>query len=590
MNKQSFKKFISYYRPHMKIFLTDLFCALIVAAVDLIYPKVAQQIVDRGETLVRGSGADTEGALRFILIMGGVLFLIYTIKMICNYFISYYGHVIGVRMQGEMRRDIFEHMERLPVKYFDGTETGTVMSKIYNDLFDVTELAHHGPENLFLAGILMVGSFIILVNTCWQLTLIVFAFVPVTVFFAVLMRKSMHDAFARTREKTARMNADIQNAVSGIRVSKAYVSEDHEVERFRGINAEFVEASAGRFKYMGRFHSGMTYMMDILYLAAIIGGGYFLFKGYINVGAFTAFVLYIGSFTRPINMLVGLFEQVEEGATGFERFMKLMDEPVEEESPDAIEVGQLAGNIAFEHVDFDYVPRDEEKGERLLIKDLNIDIPAGRTVALVGPSGGGKTTLCHLITRFYEIDGGAILIDGIDIRKMTRRSLRSNIAIVAQDVFLFNGTVRENIAYGNFDATDAEIEAAARKANIHDYIMTLPEGYATNVGERGVRLSGGQKQRISIARAFLRDPAILILDEATSALDNATEMQVQAALEELGRGRTEIVVAHRLSTVKNADEIIVIDSTGVAERGTHAELMALDGIYAGLYKYQFRDD
>ena len=591
MKLSMIRRFIRYYRPHMKLFSIDMICALIVSIIDLVYPSVAEKIIDSCEGLAEGTGALTaESILKTILLLGGLLLLIYVVKMFCNMFIAYQGHVIGTRMQGAMRHDVFHHLQKLPLKYYDDNETGTIMSKVYNDLFDVSELAHHAPENFFLAGIMMIGSFIILVQKCWQLTLIIFAFVPIIVIFALIMRKRMHDAFSSCRKKTAEMNADINNSVSGIRVSRAYTTRDHELSKFDNINGQFVEASSYRYKSMGQFHSGMTFLMDLLYLMAIVGGGIFLYKGVITIGAFTAFLLYIHSFLRPINMLVGLFEQVQEGSTGFERFLNLMDEPEEKDEPDAVDVGKVNGTIRFEDVCFDYRDQETIGDDKLLIHNLNIEIDAGKTVALVGPSGGGKTTLCHLIPRFYEISGGRILIDDMDIKGMTRDSLRANIGIVAQDVFLFNGTIRENIAYGNFNASQEEIEEAARRANIHDYVMTLPDGYDTNVGERGVKLSGGQKQRISIARAFLKNPPILILDEATSALDNATEMQIQSSLEELGKGRTEIIVAHRLSTVKKADEIIVIDERGVAERGNHEELMAQDGIYAGLYRYQFREE
>lgn len=590
MKFSTIRRFIRYYRPHMKLFSLDMLCALVVSIIDLVYPSVAEKIIDSCEGLAAGTGTLTaEGILRTILLLGGLLLVIYIVKMGCNMFIAYWGHVIGTRMQGHMRHDVFHHLQKLPLKYYDNTETGTIMSKVYNDLFDVSELAHHAPENFFLAGIMMIGSFVILVQKCWQLTLIIFLFVPIIVAFALFMRKRMHEAFSSCRKKTGEMNADVQNSVSGIRVTRAYTSRDHELDKFDRINGEFVAASSYRYKSMGQFHSGMTFLMDLLYLMALVGGGIFLYRGAITIGAFTAFLLYINSFLKPINMLVALFEQVQEGATGFERFLGLMDEPEEKDDPGAVAVDKVDGTIAFEHVSFDYRDQETIGDDKLLIHDLNIEIPAGKTVALVGPSGGGKTTLCHLIPRFYEISDGRILIDGQDIRSMTRDSLRANIGIVAQDVFLFNGTIRENIAYGNFNASQQEIEEAARRANIHDHIMSLPDGYDTNVGERGVRLSGGQKQRISIARAFLKNPPILILDEATSALDNATEMQIQASLEELGRGRTEIVVAHRLSTVKKADEIIVIDERGVAERGTHEELMQQDGIYAGLYRYQFRE-
>lgn len=573
------KRFIAYYKPVKKLFAFDMFCALIVAAADLFYPMIARNIIN-----VFVPNKD----LANILIWCGILLAVYLLKAIMNYIVSYYGHVMGVKMQAHMRHDMFIHLQKLPFNYFDNTKTGTIMSRLMNDLFDVSELAHHGPENLFLAVVMFIGSFIMLSGINLELTLIIFAFLPFLVLAAVLMRLRMREAFRISREKIAEVNADVETAVSGIRVSRAYTASKHETERFDKGNAEFVKARSGALEAMGRFHTVMTLSTDIMYLVVIAAGGLFYLSGRIDIGDFTAFLLYISLFLTPVRRVIDLFQQLQEGMTGFRRFIEIIDLDPEAEAADAIDCGDLKGNIDFNNVSFSYADSNASEND-LVVNGLSMHIGAGRTIALVGPSGGGKTTICNLIPRFYELSGGSITIDGTDITHMTRESLRRNIGMVAQDVFLFAGTVRDNIAYGKPDATDEEIEAAARRANIHEFVMSLPDGYNTNVGERGVKLSGGQKQRISIARVFLKDPPILILDEATSALDNATEMMIQQSLEELSNGRTVLVVAHRLSTVKNADEIVLITHDGIVERGNHEELMKLNGQYASLYKYQFKE-
>lgn len=573
------KRFIAYYKPVKKLFAFDMFCALIVAAADLFYPMIARNIIN-----VFVPNKD----LANILIWCGILLAVYLLKAIMNYIVSYYGHVMGVKMQAHMRHDMFIHLQKLPFNYFDNTKTGTIMSRLMNDLFDVSELAHHGPENLFLAVVMFIGSFIMLSGINLELTLIIFAFLPFLVLAAVLMRLRMREAFRISREKIAEVNADVETAVSGIRVSRAYTASEHETERFDKGNAEFVTARSGALEAMGRFHTVMTLSTDIMYLVVIAAGGLFYLSGRIDIGDFTAFLLYISLFLTPVRRVIDLFQQLQEGMTGFRRFIEIIDLDPEAEAADAIDCGDLKGDIDFNNVSFSYADSNASEDD-LVVNGLSMHIGAGRTIALVGPSGGGKTTICNLIPRFYELSGGSITIDGTDITHMTRESLRRNIGMVAQDVFLFAGTVRDNIAYGKPDATDEEIEAAARRANIHEFVMSLPDGYNTNVGERGVKLSGGQKQRISIARVFLKDPPILILDEATSALDNATEMMIQQSLEELSNGRTVLVVAHRLSTVKNADEIVLITHDGIVERGNHEELMKLNGQYASLYKYQFKE-
>lgn len=562
----------------MRLFAVDMLCSFIVALCDLFYPVIAKDIINE---YVPSQN------LRLMLVWAGVLLLIYALKAALNYIVQYWGHVVGVRMQADMRRDMFRRLQKLPFSFYDENKTGSVMSRLINDLFDVSELAHHGPEDVFLSLIMLVGSFVMLATIDIYLTLIVFAFLPFIVIFAVKTRRSMNDAFRKSREEIAEVNAGLETSISGIRVTRAYTAEEYENRSFDRANARFKQARSQAYKVMGVFHSGTSFFMDVLYLAVLVGGGLFFYYGRINAGEFAAFLLYINMFLKPVNRIVAIFEQLQEGMTGFRRFLEIMAVPVEEDTPDAASPERLEGNIRFEGVSFAYHSADGSD-EKNVIENLSLNIEKGKTIALVGPSGGGKTTLCHLIPRFYEIDAGSITIDGTDIRYMTRYSLRRNIGMVAQDVFLFTGTVRENIAYGDPDASDAEIEEAAKKANIHDFIISLPDGYDTQVGERGVKLSGGQKQRISIARVFLKNPSVLILDEATSALDNATEMQIQSALEKLSEGRTCIIVAHRLSTVKNADEIIVMTRDGVAERGTHEQLMNENGLYAKLYSYQFR--
>ncbi len=573
------KRFISYYKPHRRMFLLDMLCSLFIAIADLFYPMITKNIINDFVPNHR---------LRLLILWACILFGIYAVKCLLNYFVSYYGHRVGVYMQADMRRDLFDHLEKLPFSYFDENKSGALMSRLTNDLFEVSELAHHGPENLFLATIMFIGSFILLMKICVPLTLIIFSFVPLILFFALKMRKRMNTAFKKSREQIAEINADIETAIAGIRVTRAYTAEQTENQKFNRENQKFVLCRSLAYKAMGIFHSGMTMLTDMLYLVVLIAGGVFFFYGKINIGEFTAYLLYISLFLDPIKRFIALFEQMQEGMTGFKRFVEIMDTPIETDSENAVTLDSPKGEILFENVSFAYRPEPGAE-TREVIHNITLKIPAGKMVALVGPSGGGKTTICNLIPRFYEISQGLITIDGQDIRHLTRRSLRAAVGIVSQDVFLFNGTIRENIAYGSPDATEEQIIDAARKANIHDYVEALEKGYDTQVGERGVKLSGGQKQRISIARVFLKNPSILILDEATSALDNATEMQVQAALDELTQGRTVIVVAHRLSTVRNADEILVLTERGIAESGTHDALMAKeDGIYRALYSYQFR--
>lgn len=573
------KKFCKYYKPHMKLFLIDMFCAFLVSLCNMFYPVITKSIIN---------DYVPNKKMKLLVVWCIALLIIYLIKAGLNYFIQYWGHVVGVRIQGDMRKDLFSHLEKLPFSYFDENKTGNIMSRIINDLQDVSELAHHGPEDIFLSLLTLIGACVLMVLTVnpW-LALIVFSVIPFIVLYAIITRKGMQKAWKKMREETGAINSQVESSISGIRVSKAYNANEKEIEKFSNINEDFKVARAGAYKQMGIFGSGMSFFTDFLYLLVLFCGGIFFYKEIIDIGDFTAYILYITMIISPIRTLVSIFEQIQNGMTGFARFQEIMNLPVEEEKDDAIDFGEFNKKISFNDVVFSYNKEDLESKE--ILNHVSFELEKGKTLALVGPTGAGKTTICHLLPRFYEIDSGEIKLDDVDIRDMTRFSLRKNIGIVAQDVFLFSGTIYDNIIYGNFDATMDEVIEASKKANIHDFIMSLDEGYNTYVGERGVKLSGGQKQRISIARAFLKNPAILILDEATSALDNATEMQIQKALDDLSVGRTKIVVAHRLSTVKNADKIIVINTNGIEEEGTHEELIKKGGTYASLYQYQFRE-
>lgn len=568
------KKFIGYYKPHMKLFILDMVCAFLAAAADLFYPMISRKIIN-----------DVIPNRQLSLLYKLIIFLaaLYILKLIFNYIVEYWGHVVGVRMQYDMRKEIFSHLQKLPFSYFDDNKTGHIMSRIVNDLMEVSELAHHGPEDLFISLVMLVGSFIALCTIDWRLTLIVFAFVPVMIVFAIKKRVKMNNAFKEVRKKVADVNAQLENSISGIRVAKSFTNEDYEMEKFDEGNDRFRISREFAYKAMAEFYSGIHFLIDILNVIVICAGGIFTYKGIITPGDLVAYLLYISIFMQPIRRLTSFIEQYQSGMTGFERFMEIMNiQPDIKDREDAVELKDVNGNIDFKNVTFNY--NDKES----VLSNISLKVKAGKTLALVGPSGGGKTTLCHLIPRFYEVTEGDIFIDGKNIKDLTLESLRRNIGIVQQDVFLFTGTIKENILYGNPDATDREVIDAAKNANIHDFIMNLPEGYDTYVGERGIKLSGGQKQRISIARVFLKNPPILILDEATSALDNATEIIIQKSLERLSKGRTTIVVAHRLSTVKNADEIIVLTANGIEEKGSHEELIKENRIYAKLYNSQFK--
>lgn len=564
-----FRKFIRFYKPYKKLFILDLLAASLAAAIDLVYPMMTREIVDN---------ATNHGELRVIGVFAVTLIILFLIKAGCGYFMQYQGHVVGVRMQGDMRRKVFNHLQKLPNTYFDNTKTGDIMSRIINDLQDISELAHHGPEDLFISIVMLIGSFIVLSSINLTLTLIIFAFIPIIVIFTMYQRKRMNKAFLKTRVETGKVNAGLENSISGIRVSKAFVTHDYEEEKFEEGNKSFMNAREGAYKIMAQYFSGANFSLDILNYVVLIAGGIYTFNGNITVGDFTAYLLYIKVFMDPIKKLINFMEQFQSGMTGFQRYVEILAEDREKEKKDAIELKNVKGKITFKDTYFSYE-------DNQILNGLSIDIEAGKTLALVGPSGGGKTTFCNLIPRFYDIDKGDILIDDKSIYDVTLSSLRENIGIVQQDVFLFTGTIKDNIRYGNMEASDEEVYEAARKANMHDFIMNLEDGYDTYIGERGVKLSGGQKQRISIARVFLKNPPILILDEATSALDNTTEYYIKKSLDELAKGRTTIVVAHRLSTIRNADEIIVLTDKGIEERGTHEELMNIEGIYKKLNKF-----
>ena len=554
----------------MKLFVADLVAAVLLAAADLFFPKITQTML---------SDYIPNRNVRLLLIWAGVLLLVYLIKMGLNYFVQFQGHMVGIRMQADMRRDMFDHLQKLPLTFFDNNKTGSLMSRMISDLQDISELAHHGPEDLLISVILFIGSLGFMLAIYWPLALIVAAFMPIMVLFSATKRIKMRDSFAESRAEIAEVNAGLENSISGIRVSKAYTSRKFENDHFAEGNSRFVKARAHAMQAMAEFSSGNTFFGDLLQLVLYVAGGLFCYYGKIDVPEFTAFLLYINMFMNPVRRLVGFIEQYQNGMTGFKRFTDIIDEEPEKDKPDAVALENVRGEIEFENVSFRY-----SDAGRQILSNVSFKVAAGRTLALVGESGGGKTTICHLIPRFYPLVDGSIRIDGTDVRDVTMESLRSQVGIVAQDVFLFNASVYENIAYGIPNVTREQVEDAARRANIHEYVMSLPDGYDTVVGERGVKLSGGQKQRISIARVFLKNPPILILDEATSALDNVTEQMIQKSLGELAVGRTTIVVAHRLTTVKNADEIIVVSREGIVERGTHDELLEQDGVYAGLWK------
>ena len=571
------KRFFVYYKPHRKMLALDMLASLLISVIGMVYPVVTNKMLNE---------YIPNKMYRTIVIAGVIVLVLYVLRMLLRYFVQYYGHIIGVKMQSHMRKDLFNHLQRLPYRFYDNHETGKIMTRITSDLFEVAELAHHGPENLLISSVMIILSFVYLATIDIYLTLIVFACVPILVLVAVKLRKAMKAAFADRRSSNAIINGQVESSITGIRVTKAYTNADLEMEKFKKGDESFVSASRRAYSAMAKFHSSTSFITDIFNVFILIAGGLFLYAGRISFGDYSTFIVSVNLFINPVNTLIQFMEQFQNGVSGFSRFVEIMDEEPEAEAPDAVELTDVEGVIDFTDVTYAY----ESSGE--VLHNIDLHLEKGRKLALVGPSGGGKTTLCHLLPNFYRVEkgNGTIAIDGQDIRKLTLNSLRKNIGIVQQDVFLFAGTIRDNILYGRPDATEEEIVEAARRANIHDYILTLPNGYDTQIGERGVKLSGGQKQRISIARVFLKDPAILILDEATSALDNTTEVLIQQSLDELCKGRTTLVVAHRLSTIRNADEIAVVIDGRIQERGTHDQLIALNGTYKNLYALQFRDN
>ena len=578
MKNGKWKKFLSYYKPYKKMFAADMFFACMGAGVTLVIPLIIRYITN--DVIYR----DVSESLHMILTLTIVMAALIILECYCNYFIAYYGHIMGAKMEYNMRNEIFAHYQKLSFSFYDNQKVGQLMSRVTNDLFDISELFHHGPEDLVISIIKLIGSFAILLSVNWRLALTAFAIVPVMLAYAFYFNVKMKRAFVKNRARIADINAQIEDNLSGIRVVKSFANEDMEMDKFKAGNDRFVESKKESYKYMGLYHSGLGAFTTLISVIVIATGAIFITKNLITITDLITFLLYINNFTEPIKKLISFTEQFQNGASGYTRFLEILEiHPDIEDAPNALELKNAKGDIAFEHVSFHY----EENSETVL-SDLNLHVNAGEYIALVGTSGVGKSTLCSLIPRFYDVSGGRILIDDRDIRDFTVKSLRNNIGIVQQDVYLFTGSVMDNIRYGRPDATEAEIVAAAQNANAHEFIMNLPEGYDTNIGQRGIKLSGGQKQRLSIARVFLKNPPILIFDEATSALDNESERVVQESLEKLAKGRTTFVIAHRLSTIRNAQKILVLTENGIAESGTHQELLEKNGIYAELYNMQFQ--
>lgn len=586
------KRFIRYYKPYKGMFTLDMTASLLIAVIGMVYPILTNMIL---RNIVPDSTLDEMRKITLIIILGAILVACYFIRMGLRYFVQYYGHVIGVKMQADMRREMFTKLEKLPFSYYDEHETGKIMSRMTNDLMDVSELAHHGPENFFICGISLILSLTYLFYLNWIFALVILGCVPLLVIITLIVRKRMRDAFMETRKNVAEINGALESSISGIRVTKAFTNQDKELEKFEVGNKNYVKSRSYAYKAMGIYSSTTTFVTDLFNVALLVGGGILAAYGMLDIPEYVTFVVSVSLFISPLTTLINFVEQYQNGVTGFRRFVEIVDEEEEKTKDNAKAYDTLRGEIEFHDVSFGYHNKDykddieyqEEKKEVLSHVSFKLDV--GKTIALVGPSGGGKTTICHLIPNFYQCTEGYISIDGIPINEITFDSLRRNIGIVQQDVFLFNGSIKDNILYGKLDASMDEVILAAKRANIHDYITSLDHGYDTEIGERGVRLSGGQKQRLSIARVFLKNPSILILDEATSALDNATEIMIQEALDELCKGRTTIVVAHRLSTIRNADEILVVMDGIIKERGTHEELLLLDGEYKNLYLAQFKN-
>ena len=571
-----FKRFIHYYKNHKLILFLDMTAAFLIAITGVAYPVISRMMLN--EWIPNND-------LNLIIIGGVSLVGVYLIRMGLRYFVQYYGHVMGVHMQGEMRTDLFNKLQTLPYSYFDNHETGVIMSTMTNDLFDISELAHHGPENLFIASFTAIGAITYLMIIDWILGLVLLGVIPILFLLTWVFRRKFRTDMRNSKKAIANINARLESSISGIRVTKAFTNEEIERERFEETNKDYIQARTNVFSSMGKYFAISQFVTDFFNVLVLVLGGFFLFKGIggFNYGDYSAFIISVSLFINPINQLIMFMEQFESASAGFARFIALIDEKSETIYNGNDEFDKVEGDLVFDHVSFHYQENNE------VLDDVSFHLESGKTLALVGPSGGGKTTICHLIPRFYFLEEGHIYIDNVDISDYTLRSLREKIGIVQQDVFLFGGTIKDNILYGRPNASDEEVMEVARRANILDFINSLPNGWDTEIGERGVRLSGGQKQRLSIARLFLKNPPILILDEATSALDNTTEMLIQKSLKELAKGRTCLIVAHRLSTIKNADEIAVVSKGKIMEKGTHDELMKLNGIYSDLYRLQFKN-
>lgn len=566
------KKFFSYYKPYQSLFIKDLICAICVAAANLVYPMLTRTFI--GEYVPNHQ-------LNLMLISASILLVIFIAKYFFQHYIQYWGHVMGVNIQGDIRKKAFNHLQKMPFNYYDKEKSGGIMSRIITDTENIAEFAHHGPEEFIIAALTLLGAFVLLLFINIPLTIIIFALIPILMVFTIRSRKALSATALETRKNIGEVNAVLENSISGVRVSKAYGSYSTELDKFNKTNGTFIESSKQRYKKMADFYATNLLMLDLLTVFTLFLAGIFAYNNYITLADFTTYLLFINVFTNPLKQLVQLIEMFQTGVVGFKRVNDILDLPIEEDAPNAKKLQTVKGDIDFKNISFKY-----QTGSENLFSNLSLSIKSGETFAFVGPSGGGKSTLCHILPRFYEIDSGEISLDGVNVQEYTRSSLRKKIGIVQQDTFLFTGTIKDNIAYGNPDATDEEIIAAAKAANIHEFVISLPNQYNTFVGERGVMLSGGQKQRISIARVFLRNPPILILDEATSALDNATEVAIQASLNQLSKGRTTIVVAHRLSTIRNADKIAFISDHEIQEIGTHDELLAKNGLYAELWRAQ----
>jgi ATP-binding cassette subfamily B protein len=571
-----FQRFVAYYRPYKKLFYADIFCAILLSVIDLSFPQILRWLP---EGLFSGSAASIMAALKWLF---PALLIWYTLRALCQFYVTSFGHIMGTRMETDMRQDLFDKYMSMSFSYYDQNNTGEMMSRLVSDLFDISELAHHGPENLLLCSLKILGSFVLLLTIHVPMTLLLALVTAVLVVFTILRQTKMQKIFTENRERIADVNAGVQNSLAGIRVVQTFAAEAGEQENFRVSNNRYRKSKERNYMAMGLFHGGSNFLQGMLYVVTVISGGFFIAKGTLSYSDLAIYALYIGIFITPIGQLMDFTEMLQKGYAGFKRFAQIMEtEPDIQEKPDAEELTDVKGDLEYRDVSFSYTEKEQ------VLSHLNIHIAPGTTCALVGPSGGGKTTICSLLPRFYDVTAGQVLVDGKDVRDLKLKSLREAIGIVQQDVYIFAGTIRENIAYGNKNATQQEIEEAAKNANIHDFILSLDDGYDTYVGERGTRLSGGQKQRIAIARVFLKNPPILILDEATSALDNESEKHIQEALDRLSQGRTTVVIAHRLSTIRGAKKIIVIDEGGVVEQGDHQELMAVDGIYARYFNMQF---